>query len=303
LRRVTPRRTYDYDMAARRMTLRKQQEVPSGHDPADYRVERRSVPAHDGAQVPVTLLYRADSPPAPDRPVLLYGYGAYGMAIPAGFVADRFGLVDRGMVYAIAHVRGGTERGYGWYLDGKLEKKTNTFNDFVAVAENLVERGAASAGTIVANGRSAGGMLMGAVANARPELWRAVVAEVPFVDVFNTMCDDSLPLTPPEWSEWGNPLQDPQAARRMAGYSPYDNVAARAYPHVLATAGIADPRVTYWEPAKWVAALRAHQQGEGRILLHTNMSAGHAGAAGRFARLDEVALVQAFVLWSAELAD
>jgi oligopeptidase B len=299
----TPRRTYDYDMAERRMTLRKQQEVPSGHDPADYRVERRSVTGHDGARIPVTLLYRADGPPAPERPVLLYGYGAYGMAIPAGFVADRFGLVDRGLVYAIAHVRGGTERGYGWYLGGKLEQKTNTFKDFIAVAESLIERGEARAGNIVANGRSAGGMLMGAIANWRPELWRAVVAEVPFVDVFNTMCDDSLPLTPPEWSEWGNPLADPQAARRMAAYSPYDNVADRAYPHILATAGIADPRVTYWEPAKWVAALRAHQQGTGRILLHTNMTAGHAGAAGRFARLDEVALVQGFVLWAAGLAN
>ena len=292
----TPRRTYDYDMAAGTARLRKQQRVPSGHDPEAYRVERRWVASHDGAEVPVTLLYRADAPPRCGRPLLLYGYGAYGMAVPAGFSPDRLGLVGRGMVYAIAHVRGGSDRGYGWYLDGKLANKENTFRDFIAVADRLVADGAVSAGDIVANGRSAGGMLMGVIANRRPELWRAVVGEVPFVDVFNTMCDDSLPLTPPEWSEWGDPLHDPEATRRMLGYSPYDNVRSRAHPHVLATAGIADPRVTYWEPAKWVARLRANQTGAGRILLHTNMSAGHAGAAGRFARLDEVALVQAFML-------
>jgi oligopeptidase B len=207
------------------------------------------------------------------------------------------------MVYAMAHVRGGSDRGYGWYLDGKLANKENTFRDFIAVADRLVADGAVAAGDIVANGRSAGGMLMGVIANWRPELWRAVVGEVPFVDVFNTMCDDSLPLTPPEWSEWGDPLHDPDATRRILGYSPYDNVRARAYPHVLATAGIADPRVTYWEPAKWVARLRANQTGQGRILLHTNMSAGHGGSAGRFARLDEVALVQAFMLDVTGLAD
>lgn len=299
----TPQRTYDYDMAARRLTLRKEQQVPSGHDPAHYTVERRTVASDGGARVPVTLLYRSDCPPSADRPVLLYGYGAYGMAVPASFSPQRFGYVDRGMVYAIAHVRGGTDCGYGWYLDGKLENKTNTFKDFIAVADALVERGEARAGNIVAQGRSAGGMLMGVIANWRPELWRAVVAGVPFVDVFNTMCDDSLPLTPPEWSEWGDPLHDPEARARIHGYSPYDNVAERAYPHVLATAGIADPRVTYWEPAKWVAALRAHQRGDGLILLHTNMSAGHGGAAGRFAQLDELALEQGFVLWVWGLAD
>jgi oligopeptidase B len=297
-----PRQTYDYDMAAGTARLRKQQRVPSGHAPEAYRVERRWVASHDGAQVPVTLLYRADAPPRAGRPLLLYGYGAYGMAVPAGFSPDRLSLVDRGMVYAIAHVRGGSDRGYGWYLDGKLAHKENTFRDFIAVAEQLVADGTVDAGDIVANGRSAGGMLMGVIANWRPELWRAVVGEVPFVDVFNTMCDDSLPLTPPEWSEWGDPLHDSDATARMLGYSPYDNVQPRAYPHVLATAGIADPRVTYWEPAKWVARLRANQTGPGRILLHTNMQAGHAGAAGRFARLDEVALVQAFMLKVAGLA-
>jgi oligopeptidase B len=299
----TPRQTYDYDMAARTVRLRKQQRVPSGHDPEAYTVERRWIDGHDGARVPVTLLYRTDAPPAAGRPLLLYGYGAYGMAVPAGFSPDRLGLVNRGMVYAVAHVRGGSDRGYGWYLDGKLASKENTFRDFIAVADGLVAQVAVSAGDIVANGRSAGGMLMGVIANWRPDLWRAVVGEVPFVDVFNTMCDDSLPLTPPEWSEWGDPLHDPDACKRIAGYSPYDNVTPLAYPPVLATAGIADPRVTYWEPAKWVARLRANQQGEGPILLHTNMSAGHAGAAGRFARLDEVALVQAFMLKVAGLAE
>jgi len=299
----TPRRTYDYDMAAGTARLRKQQRVPSGHDPEAYRTERRWVASHDGAQVPVTLLYRADAPPEAGRPLLLYGYGAYGMAVPAGFSPDRLSLVNRGMVYAIAHVRGGSDRGYGWYLDGKLANKENTFRDFIAVADQLVADGAVKAGDIVANGRSAGGMLMGVIANWRPDLWRAVVGEVPFVDVFNTMCDDSLPLTPPEWSEWGDPLHDPDATKRMLGYSPYDNVRPQAYPDVLATAGIADPRVTYWEPAKWVARLRANQTGPGRILLHTNMSAGHAGSAGRFARLDEVALVQAFMLKLAGLAE
>ncbi|MBK1668615.1 hypothetical protein CKO28_11295 [Rhodovibrio sodomensis] len=298
----TPRRTYDYDMATGSARLRKEQRVPSGHDPETYRVERRWVTSHDGADVPVTLLYKADAPPRAGRPLLLYGYGAYGMAVPASFSPDRLSLVNRGMVYAVAHVRGGSDRGYGWYLDGKLANKENTFRDFIAVADRLVADGAVSAGDIVANGRSAGGMLIGVIANWRPALWRAVVGEVPFVDVFNTMCDDSLPLTPPEWSEWGDPLHDSDATRRMLGYSPYDNVRPQAYPNVLATAGIADPRVTYWEPAKWVARLRAHQTGPGEILLHTNMSAGHAGSAGRFARLDEVALVQAFMLKVAGLA-
>ncbi|RDD62012.1 S9 family peptidase [Ferruginivarius sediminum] len=298
-----PQRTYDYDMVARSRTLRKEQQVPSGHKPEDYVVRRLNIPSHDGVGVPVTVLHRRDAPPEAGRPLVLYGYGAYGITIPTAFTPDRFTLVDRGITYAVAHVRGGTERGHGWYLDGKLDRKTNTFHDFIAVAEGLVDAGYASAGNIVANGRSAGGMLMGVVTNWRPELFRAVVAEVPFVDVLNTMCDAELPLTPPEWPEWGNPLEDVEACRRIASYSPCDNVAPRAYPHVLATAGIADPRVTYWEPAKWVARLRANNTGARRILLHTNMTAGHAGAAGRFARLDEVALVDAFILMVCGLAD
>ncbi len=297
-----PQRTYDADTVSGRFTLRKAQEVPSGHDPDAYIVHRITVPAHDGAEVPVTLLFRRDAPPEPGRPMLLYGYGSYGLALPASFSPHRFSLVDRGMVYAMAHVRGGTDKGYGWYLDGKLAKKTNTFLDFIAAADQLVADGAVRKGEIVANGRSAGGMLMGAIANMRPDLFRAVVAEVPFVDVWNTMRDADLPLTPPEWSEWGNPLEDPEACRRMAGYSPYDNVRPQPYPAILATGGIADPRVTYWEPAKWVARVRANTTSGRPVCLHMNMGAGHAGQAGRFARLDEVALVDAFILQQAGLA-
>ncbi len=298
-----PERTYDCDLRDAALTLRKEEVVPSGHLPGNYTVERLWVASHDGAEVPVTLLYHKEKPPQPNRPLLLYGYGAYGMAIPDGFSPHRFSLVDRGVIYAIAHVRGGSERGRRWYREGKLERKTNTFRDFLAVADHLVASGLTGAEHLVANGRSAGGMLMGVVANWRPELFRAVVAEVPFLDVLNTMSDDSLPLTPPEWSEWGNPVADREACRRLATYSPYDNVAPQDYPHVLATAGIADPRVTYWEPAKWVARLRANTTGDGKILLHTNTKAGHAGSAGRFGRLAELALVQAYILMVCGMAD
>lgn len=298
-----PRRTYDYDMASGDLTLRKTQEVPSGHDSDAYAVSRFVVSSHDGAEVPVTLLHRRDTPPDATRPLLLYGYGAYGMSIPASFGTDRLSLVDRGIAFAIAHVRGGSERGYRWYLDGKLARKTNTFDDFIAVANHLVAQGLVQAGGIVANGRSAGGMLMGVIANRRPDLFKAVVAEVPFVDVLNTMRDADLPLTPPEWSEWGNPVADEDAFRRIASYSPYDTIRPQRYPHILATGGIADPRVTYWEPAKWIARLRANATGDARIVLHMNMSAGHGGSAGRFARLDEVALVQSFILMVCERTD
>jgi oligopeptidase B len=298
-----PEHTYDADVATGQFTLCKEQDVPSGHDPDAYVVQRISVPSHDGAEVPVTLLFRRDAPPEVGRPMLLYGYGSYGLALPASFSPHRFSLIDRGMVYAMAHVRGGTDKGYRWYLDGKLAKKTNTFLDFIAAAEQLVADGAVGRGEIIANGRSAGGMLMGAIANMRPDLFRAVVAEVPFVDVWNTMRDPDLPLTPPEWSEWGNPIEDPDACRRMAGYSPYDNVRRQPYPAILATGGIADPRVTYWEPAKWVARLRANTTSGQPVVLHMNMGAGHAGKSGRFARLEELALVHAFVLQQAGLGE
>ncbi|MEM7226851.1 MAG: S9 family peptidase [Pseudomonadota bacterium] len=293
---TTPRRVYDYDMGARTRTLRKEQEVPSGHDPAAYVTRRIMAPAQDGAQVPVTLLHRKDLQIDGTAPLLLYGYGAYGMAMPASFSTNRLSLVNRGFIYAIAHIRGGTDQGYGWYLDGRGPAKMNSFTDFIAAGEALIAAGFAKKGWIAAHGGSAGGMLMGVVANLRPDLFKAIVAEVPFVDVLNTMSDGELPLTPPEWPEWGNPLEDPEARARIAAYSPYDNISTQDYPHILATAGISDPRVTYWEPAKWVARLRRLKTDQNLLLLKTNMSAGHGGASGRFDKLEEVALVYAFLL-------
>ena len=293
---TTPEHVFDYDMRTRERTVRKVQEVPSGHDPADYVTRRIMAPSHDGEAVPVSLLHRRDTPIDGSAPLLLYGYGSYGMSMPASFGTTRLSLVDRGFVYAVAHVRGGTERGYAWYTNGKLAKKTNTFHDFIAAARALVEHGFTRRGRIAIHGGSAGGLLVGACANMAPELFHAVVAEVPFVDVLNTICDDTLPLTPPEWPEWGNPIESEAACERIAAYSPYDNVEAKDYPHIIATAGLTDPRVTYWEPAKWVAKLRATKTDDRLLLLHTNMEAGHGGAAGRFDRLKETALVQAFVL-------
>ena len=293
---TTPEQTFDYDMCTRTRTLRKTQEVPSGHDPADYITRRLTAVSYDGASVPVSILHRRGTPLDGTAPLLLYGYGAYGIAMPAAFSTNRLSLVDRGFVCAIAHVRGGTECGYGWYLDGKLAKKTNTFADFIAAAEHLIAEGCTAKGRIAAHGGSAGGMLMGAVANQRPDLFAGIIAEVPFVDVLNTMCDKDLPLTPPEWPEWGNPIEDEAAYRAIAAYAPYENVAARAYPAIFATAGLTDPRVTYWEPAKWVALLRRLKTDANPLLLHTNMEAGHGGASGRFHRLKEVAMVYAFVL-------
>ena len=293
---TTPSRVFDYNMESRERTLRKVQEVPSGHLPTNYRAQRQYALSHDGERVPVTLLYRYDTPLDGTAPVLLYGYGAYGHSIPASFSTARLSLVDRGFIYAIAHVRGGTECGYNWYRGGKLARKVNTFHDFIAAAEKLIADGLTEPGRIACHGASAGGMLVGAVTNMRPDLFGATVGEVPFVDVLTTMCDADLPLTPPEWPEWGNPLEDPEAFANIRAYSPYDNVEAKAYPHILATAGLTDPRVTYWEPAKWVARLRERRTDNGSTLLKTNMSAGHGGAAGRFERLEETALVYAFVL-------
>jgi len=300
---TTPSEVYDYDMASRTRILRKRQEIPSGHNPADYVTTRIMATSHDGAQVPVSLLHRRDFARDASAPLLLYGYGSYGMAMPASFSANRLSLVDRGFVYAIAHIRGGTDKGWGWYLDGKREKKTNSFDDFAACARALCDAKYTCPKRIVAHGGSAGGMLMGAVANRIGELFAGIVAEVPFVDVLNTMLDDSLPLTPPEWPEWGNPIESEQDFRTILSYSPYDNVAAKEYPAVLAMAGLTDPRVTYWEPAKWIARLRATMIGGGPVLLRTNMGAGHGGASGRFHRLDEVAIAYAFALWAVGLAE
>jgi oligopeptidase B len=300
---TTPAQVYDYDMNTRTRVLRKTQEIPSGHDPSLYVTRRVMAPAKDGETVPVSLLYRKDTQLDGNAPLLLYGYGAYGLAIPAGFNTNALSLVDRGFVYAIAHVRGGKDKGYRWYKDGKREKKINSFTDFIAAGEFLAAERYTSRGNIVAHGGSAGGMLMGAVANMAPDLFLAIIAEVPFVDVLTTMLDDTLPLTPPEWPEWGNPAESEADYRTIAAYSPYDNVRAIGYPHILALAGLTDPRVTYWEPAKWVAKLRELSIGDSRILLRTNMQAGHAGASGRFERLKEVALAYAFALKVANHAD
>jgi oligopeptidase B len=300
---ATPERIFDYDMETGDRVLRKEQEIPSGHDPDAYAIERIHATSHDGKPIPVSLLYRNGLPRDGNAPVLLYGYGSYGLAVPAAFIPTRLSLVDRGFIFAIAHIRGGMDRGFHWYREGKTRQKTNTFRDFIAVAEQLIADGYTQAGRIAAQGGSAGGMLVGAVANMRPELFKAIVADVPFVDVLNTMCDPSLPLTPPEWTEWGNPITDPEIYRYIRSYSPYENVEAKDYPNILVTAGLTDPRVTYWEPAKWVARLRARKTDGNLLLLKTNMEAGHHGAAGRFDRLKETAMAYAFLLYVFGLAD
>jgi oligopeptidase B len=299
---ATPERVFDYDLKTGTRTLRREQEIPSGHDPERYRIERLMARAADGALVPVSVLTRADHPRDGSRPLLLYTYGAYGHALPAAFSTSRLSLVDRGCAVALAHIRGGTDCGRRWYLDGKRAAKPNSFTDCIAAAEALIDAGITAAGRIVAQGGSAGGMVMGAIANLRPDLFAGIVAEVPFVDVLNTMSNTALPLTPIEFPEWGNPIESADDYRLIRSYSPYENVTAQDYPAVFALGGLSDPRVTYWEPAKWVAALRAASTGSRPILLKTNMTAGHGGAAGRYARLDEVAEVYAFVLACVGLA-
>jgi oligopeptidase B len=294
---------FDYDMASRERTLLKTQEIPSGHDPEDYVVRRIEATARDGASIPVTILYREGTPIDGSAPLLLYGYGSYGITIPAGFSTTRLSLVDRGMIFAIAHIRGGMARGYQWYLDGKLDQKRNTFNDYVDAGRALVEEGYTSESRMVAYGGSAGGLLVGAAINQAPELFAGAIGAVPFVDVLNTMSDAELPLTPPEWPEWGNPLNDEAAYDYIESYSPYDQVSAQDYPHVLATAGLTDPRVTYWEPAKWIARLRERRTDDGLTLLRTNMGAGHGGASGRFDALRERAEDYTFALMTVGLAD
>ncbi|MET0651373.1 MAG: S9 family peptidase, partial [Hyphomicrobiaceae bacterium] len=300
---TTPAQVFDYDMAQRTRVLRKTQEVPSGHNPDDYVTRRLLAPAADGEMVPVSVLYKKGTPLDGSAPLFLYGYGAYGITIPASFSTTRLSLVDRGFVFAIAHIRGGKEKGYRWYTDGKLKKKVNTFTDFIAAGEYLVAQRYTSRGRIVANGGSAGGMLMGVIANLAPELFLGIIADVPFVDVLNTMLDESLPLTPPEWPEWGNPIASKEDFETIRAYSPYENVAAKAYPHLFAFAGLTDPRVTYWEPAKWIARLRHLNTSSNLILLKTNMEAGHGGASGRFEALKELATDYAFALKIADRAD
>ena len=294
---VTPGTVYDYDVGTGTLTTRKVQEIPSGYDAAKYRTERLEITARDGTQVPVSIVYPAGFKKDGSEPLFIYAYGAYGHAIPPGFSTGRLSLLDRGFAYAIAHIRGGDDLGQQWYHDGKLEKRTNTFNDFVDVAKGLVADGWTSAGRIAIAGGSAGGELMGAVANSDPELWGAVIADVPFVDVLNTMMDAELPLTPGEWPEWGNPIEDKAAFELIRSYSPYDNVRAQDYPPLFISGGLNDPRVTYWEPAKWAAKLRATKTDGNILLLKTNMGAGHGGKSGRFESLREAAEEHAFVLW------
>jgi len=293
---VTPSTVYDYHPAEDRLEILKVTEIPSGYQPGGYASERLMLPARDGKRIPVSVVYRRDFPRDGSGKLFLYGYGAYGYAIPPYFSAIRLSLLDRGYAYAIAHIRGGDDLGYGWYLDGKLEHRANSFNDFVDSARGLVAAGFAQAGNIAIRGGSAGGELVAAVANSDPDLWGAVVADVPFVDVLNTMLDDSLPLTPLEWPEWGNPLADKAAFETILSYSPYDNVRTQAYPPMLVTAGLHDPRVTYWEPAKWTARLRAARTDDNLLLLKTNMGAGHGGKSGRWDSIREEAEAFAFVL-------
>src|ERR1043166_230799 len=291
----TPLTIYDHDMVSGRRVLLKQEEVLGGFSSDNYVVERLYATASDGTEIPISLVYRRDTKKDGQNPLLLYGYGAYGVSIDAGFASPRLSLIDRGFVYAIAHVRGGQELGRRWYEEGKLLKKRNTFTDFIACAEYLIGQGYTNAEKLFAMGRSAGGLLMGSISNLRPDLFRGIVADVPFVDVVTTMLDLSIPLTTGEYDEWGNPEQK-EYYDYMLWYSPYDNVEAKAYPNLLVTGGLHDSQVQYWEPAKWVAKLRETKTDQNRLLLKTNMEAGHGGASGRFRRHHETAFSYVFLL-------
>jgi oligopeptidase B len=293
---TTPKTVFDYDMINQLRVMRKMQEVPGSFNKSDYEAKRVYAIAPDGVKVPISLVYRKGIELNGNNPLLLYGYGSYGYSIDAGFSTNRLSLLDRGFVYAIAHVRGGEELGRSWYEDGKLMKKKNTFTDFIACAEHLINLKYTNPEKLFAMGGSAGGLLMGAIANMRPDLWKGIVAAVPFVDVITTMDDPDIPLTTAEYDEWGNP-NDAAAYKYMKSYSPYDNVSAVKYPNILATTGLHDSQVQYWEPAKWVAKLREMKKDKNHVLLHTNMEAGHGGASGRFESLKEIALEYAFILW------
>jgi oligopeptidase B len=292
---VTPSSVFEYDVATGESKLLKQQEVPGGFDRTLYESERIFVPAPDGVEIPVSLVWRKDRREAGKNPMWLYGYGSYGYSLPMGFNSNRLSLMDRGMVLAYAHVRGGGDMGKPWHDDGRLMKKKNTFTDFVAVTEALVARGTCAADRVAAEGRSAGGLLMGAIVNLRPDLYRAIVTGVPFVDVMNTMLDPTLPLTVPEYEEWGDP-NEKAAFEYMLSYSPYDNLAAGEYPAILVKTSLYDSQVMYWEPAKYVAKLRTLMTGARPVVLHTNLTAGHGGASGRYDYLKEIALDYAFLL-------
>ncbi|MBD2842995.1 S9 family peptidase [Erythrobacter sp. KMU-140] len=303
---ITPDTVFDYDVASRSLEQLKQQEIPSGYDANLYTTERIEIQARDGTMVPVSIVMRKDRDQmngGEAGPLHLYAYGAYGYAVPPGFSTTRLSLIDRGFAYAIAHIRGGDDLGRRWYLQGKLNERANTFNDFVDVGRGLIAQGYTAEGKVTASGGSAGGELMGAIINQDPAQYGAVVAHVPFVDVLNTMLNEELPLTPGEWQEWGNPIESKQAFAYILSYSPYDQVTAQEYPPLLVTAGLNDPRVTYWEPAKWVAKLREYKTDDNVLLLKTNMGAGHGGKSGRWNSLYETAEEFAFILWQMGMAE
>jgi len=293
---TTPKSVFDYDCKSTKQELKKTQEVPSGHNKDDYICKKIFATSHDNEKIPITILYKKGVKLDSNNYLLLYGYGSYGISIPSNFSTNRLSLVDRGIVYAIAHIRGGKEKGYEWYENGKLLNKKNTFFDFISCAEKLCEDKYTSPKKIVAQGGSAGGLLMGYIANERPDLFLGIIAQVPFVDICNTMLDEDLPLTVTEIPEWGDIKNDKKSFLYVKSYSPYDNVKKQNYPHMLITGGISDPRVTYWEMTKWVAKLRENKTDNNLLLLHMNMTAGHSGASGRFDYLKEIAMEYGFVL-------
>jgi oligopeptidase B len=293
---TTPKSIFDYDCKSKKQELKKTQEVPSGHNKDDYICKKIFATAHDNEKIPITIFYKKGVKLDSNNYLLLYGYGSYGISIPSNFSTNRLSLVDRGIVYAIAHIRGGKEKGYEWYENGKLLNKKNTFLDFISCAEKLCEAKYTSPKKIVAQGGSAGGLLMGYIANERPDLFLGIIAQVPFVDICNTMLDEDLPLTVTEIPEWGDIKNDKKSFLYVKSYSPYDNVKKQNYPHMLVTGGISDPRVTYWEMTKWVAKLRENKTDNNLLLLHMNMTAGHSGASGRFDYLKEIAMEYGFVL-------
>lgn len=292
---ITPSSVYDYNLKTGERVLLKQQEVLGGYNPSEYTSERIMVPARDGAEVPLSIVYKKGTKKEGRSPLLLYAYGSYGYSMDASFSSSRLSLLDRGFIFAIAHIRGGEEMGRAWYEDGKLMKKMNTFNDFIDCGKYLIENKYTSPAHLYAQGGSAGGLLMGAVINLEPELWNGVIAAVPFVDVVNTMLDETIPLTTNEYDEWGNPNEE-EAYYYMKGYSPYENIEAKEYPNLLVTTGLHDSQVQYFEPAKWVAKLRATKKGNNVVLLKTDMEYGHGGASGRFDYLKDLALEYAFLL-------
>lgn len=292
---TTPSSVFDYDMKCRSKTLLKQDEVLGGFSSENYKTERLFARAGDGTLVPLSIVYRKGLTRDGSNPCLLYGYGSYGASLDAGFSSIRVSLLDRGFVYALAHIRGGEEMGRYWYEDGKLLKKKNTFTDFIACAEHLIAEGYTNSSRLFIQGGSAGGLLIGAVVNMRPELFKGAIAQVPFVDVMTTMLDENIPLTTSEYDEWGDP-NEKTYYDYMLSYSPYDNVESKEYPNMLVTTGLHDSQVQYWEPAKWVAKLRALKKDNHQLFLRTNMEAGHGGASGRYKKYREIALEYAFIL-------